>query len=151
MPANRRTARGDAEGRGAEDMEIERARTASDAALAAYDAPGVTRRIRDKLSVRAADSAMREAQAGAASGSRSARDYLNSRGSQRGPEFDETLRRLEEDRNRADPEEKSTKRAFKTGGLVKKPAKSNAVKMRVGGPVGMDGCAVRGKTKGRLT
>lgn len=151
MPANRRTARGDAEGRGTEDMEAERAQSEYDALGAAYDAPGVTRRVREKLSVRGMDSTRRGAQARAAAGNRAAIDFLNSRDSQRSPEYDDMVRRLEEDRNRADPAEKGAKRAFKTGGLVKKPAKSNAVKLRVGGPVKMDGCAVRGKTKGKMT
>ncbi len=123
--------RGDAEGRGAEDMEIERLRLADNARRSAYDGPGVTRRTRDKLSVRAMDDAIREAQLGAALGDRSASDWLNSQDSQRGPEYYEMVRRLEADRNRVDPAEKSTKRAFKAGGLLKKPTRSNAAKLPV--------------------
>jgi hypothetical protein len=148
MPGSRRDVlRGDADGRAMEDMEYARAENEARESDRDYDR-AQTLRSRQKAQLRNWEASERGYRMDEARGGFVGLEDANTKEGAERVRRNRELRNLL-DRNLPDPTQKGFKRPeMKKGGVVKKMASGGAVKSSASSRA--DGCAARGKTKGRM-
>jgi len=148
MPGSRRDVlRGDADGRAMEDMEYERAQNELRESDRDYD-NAQTQRSRQKAQLRNWEASERGYRMDEARGGFVGLEDAERKDSVNRLRDNKALRNLLE-KNLPDPTQKGFKRQeMRKGGVVKKMASGGAVKSSASRRA--DGCAARGKTKGRM-